>query len=291
MTATLTFDAPSSAKASWDTATNAARLFYNYLRFSPSYAAGLIHRVRGSLKRVNRRGLKVLACVNKYADVYMSNFEQWIKGPGANRLAACSFMPEIQSTSTLKVGDPSDLFIRFPQGKNAMPQLELLAMIAATVPSISKLKASPRLTPVVQKNLWRDVYLTYLIKNYPETELWRLGAEAMLVDRFIGRIEPTGRRMNASQDYERRLLVSTVIRHREWALNVSEHAAEDRFPCKDPLSTQQLCLDMPAVNLTAHLAWHAEKESHYARQQVLSLTKAKGRVSATPYLKDQGVLF
>ena len=76
MTATLTFDAPSSAKASWDTATNAARLFYNYLRFSPSYAAGVIHRVRGSLKRVNRRGLKVLACVNKYADVYMSNFEQ-----------------------------------------------------------------------------------------------------------------------------------------------------------------------------------------------------------------------
>jgi hypothetical protein len=97
--------------------------------------------------------------------------------------------------------------------------------------------------------------------------------------------------MNASQDYERRLLVATVIRHREWALNVSEHAAEDRFPCKDPLSTQQLCLDMPAVNLSAHLAWHAEEESHYARQQVLLLAKAQGRVPATPYLKDQGVLF
>jgi hypothetical protein len=39
------------------------------------------------------------------------------------------------------------------------------------------------------------------------------------------------------------------------------------------------------------LAWHAEEESNYARQQVMSLTKAKGRVSATPYLRDQGVLF
>jgi hypothetical protein len=113
----------------------------------------------------------------------------------------------------------------------------------------------------------------------------------MLVDRFIGKVKPTGRRMNASQDYERRLLVATVIRHRAWAINVAEHAAEDRFPCKDPVPDPELSLDMPAVNLTAQLASHAREECHYARQQVLVHTKAQGRVSATPYLKDQGVLF
>ncbi len=60
-----------------------------------------------------------------------------------------------------------------------MPQLELLAMISAMVPSASKELVATRLTPVMLKNLWRDVYLAYLIKNYPDTELWRLGAEAM----------------------------------------------------------------------------------------------------------------
>jgi hypothetical protein len=84
-------------------------------------------------------------------------------------------MPEIQTATPIKASDPADLFIRFPMGKNAMPQLALLAMIAAHVPSVSKAKQATRITPVVEKNLWRDVYLSYLIKNYPETELWRLG--------------------------------------------------------------------------------------------------------------------
>ena len=57
--------------------------------------------------------------------------------------------------------------------------------------------------------------------------MWRIGAEAMLVERFIGKVEPTGRRMNSSQDYERRLLVATVLRHKAWAHNISEYAAMD----------------------------------------------------------------
>jgi len=125
----------------------------------------------------------------------------------------------------------------------------------------------------------------------PETELWRLGAEAMLVDRFIGKVEPTGRRMNASQDHERRLLVATVIRHREWSHNIAEHAAVDRFPCKDAITHEQMYLALPAVDLTRQLADHAREESLFARQQVLVHTKALGRVSSTPYLKEQGVLF
>ncbi len=51
------------------------------------------------------------------------------------------------------------------------------------VPSVAREYGCIRLTPVMQKNLWRDVYLAYLLKNYPEAELWRLGAEAMLVDK------------------------------------------------------------------------------------------------------------
>ncbi|NCZ30418.1 MAG: hypothetical protein EBX55_12375 [Betaproteobacteria bacterium] len=96
---------------------------------------------------------------------------------------------------------------------------------------------------------------------------------------------------SASQDHERRLLVATVIRHREWAHNVAEHAAVDRFPCKDEVTHDQFYLALPAVDLTRQLADHAREESLFARQQVLVHTKALGRVSSTPYLKEQGVLF
>ena len=230
-------------------AMTSARLYYNYLRLSPSYAAGSLHSLRSAGSKsikLNRHGAKVLACVNKYRDVHKTSFENWVAGAGSVRINAPSRMPQIVTAQMLVVGHQSDLFIRFPYGQNAMPQLELLAMIATMVPSAVKDRSSSedetglRLTPVVQKNLWRDVYLAYLIKNYPEAELWRLGAEAMLVDRFIGKVEPTGRRMNSSQDHERRLLVAMVVRHRAWAANISEYAAIDRFPCKEASQVRHL---------------------------------------------------
>jgi hypothetical protein len=268
-----------------------ARLYYNYLRLSPSYAAGCEHRQHQSRHRLNRYGSRVLACVDKYRDVHTTSFEKWIQGPGSVRLVGPSVFPEFMTAQTLKVGHQSDLFIRFPLGFNAMPQLDLLALISAMVPSVSRTTGALRLTPVMQKNLWRDLYLSYLIKNYPDMELWRLGAEAMLVDRFIGKVNPVGRRMNSSQDYERRLLVATVIRHRTWAANISEHAAVDDFPCKDALPNGQQCLDFHAVDLLQYLVEHSMDEAMNAREQVILCTRAKGRISPEPSFKHQGVLF
>jgi hypothetical protein len=280
-----------SAKGQLSSAMACARLFYNYLRLSPSYAAGCLHKARGVGQKLNRHGAKVLACVDKYRDVHQTSFDDWVKGAGRFRADMPSLLPELQTSKTLATGHQSDLFIRFPFGVNALPQLELLAMIAAVVPSAGKNQHSLRLTPVVQKNLWRDVYLAYLIKNYPEAELWRLGAEAMLVERFIGKVAPTGRRMNSSQDYERRLLVATVVRHRAWAANISEHAAIDQFPCKDPILFEQQSLEFQGVNMLTHLAEHSMHESLYARQQVILCTGAVGVVSAEPSFKHQGMLF
>jgi len=280
-----------SAKGRWGSAMTCARLFYNYLRLSPSYAAGCVHKARGLGQKLNRHGSKVLACVEKYRDVHQTSFDDWVNGAGKSRVDVPLLLPELQTSKTLAIGHQSDLFIRFPFGKNALPQLELLAMITAMVPTDVKNQHSLRLTPVLQKNLWRDVYLAYLIKNYPEAELWRLGAEAMLVERFIGKVEPTGRRMNSSQDYERRLLVATVVRHRTWAANISEHAAIDEFPCKDPVPFEQQPLELQSVNMLTRLAEHSRLELLYARQQVILCTGAVGVVSAEPSLKHQGVLF
>lgn len=279
-----------SAKGHMAAAMASARLFYNYLRLSRSYAAGCVHRALGTRNKLNRHGSTVLASVDKYRDVHKTSFHEWVQGPGSARIIIPTLMPEIMTVQALKVGHQSDLFIRFPCGMNGMPQLELLAMIASAVPSAAKFSTA-RLTPVVQKNLWRDLYLSYLIKNYPEAELWRLGAEAMLVERFIGKVEPTGRRMNSSQNYERRLLVSTVLRHLAWANNISEYAAIDQFPCKGALPSEQQCFAFQAVDLTPHLAAHSLEELLHARQQVILCTGAAGIVSAAPSFKQQGILF
>ena len=280
-----------STQCQWNAAMSKARLFYNYLRFSPSYAAGCVHRTRASRQKLNKHGRAVLACVGKYRDVHQLAFEDWVQGPGRVCLSEPTSLPEFQNANTLKVGHPSDIYLRFPFGLNGWTVRDLMAAVSAMVPSIAKNKNLTRLTPVVEKNLWRDIYLSYLIKNYPEAELWRIGAEAMLVERFIGKIEPTGRRMNSSQDYERRLLVATVLRHKAWAHNISEYAAMDQFPCKDPLPFEQQFLDLQGVNLNANLAAHSQEESLYARQQVILCTGSTGRVSEEPSLKHQGVLF
>ena len=280
-----------STQCQWNAAMSKARLFYNYLRFSPSYAAGCVHRTRVSRLKLNKHGRAVLACVGKYRDVHQLAFEDWVQGPGRVCLSEPTSLPEFQNANALKVGHPSDIYLRFPFGLNGWTVKDLMAAVSAMVPSIAKNKNLTRLTPVVEKNLWRDIYLSYLIKNYPEAELWRIGAEAMLVERFIGKVEPTGRRMNSSQDYERRLLVATVLRHKAWAHNISEYAAMDQFPCKDPLPLEQQFLDLNGVNLNANLAAHSQEESLYARQQVILCTGSTGRVSEEPSLKHQGVLF
>ena len=59
-----------STQCRWSFAVSKARLFYNYLRFSPSYAAGCAHKLRKSRKKLNKHGRTVLASVDKYCDVH-----------------------------------------------------------------------------------------------------------------------------------------------------------------------------------------------------------------------------
>ena len=79
-------------------AMTSARLYYNYLRLSPSYAAGSLHSLRSAGSKsikLNRHGAKVLACVNKYRDVHKTSFENWVAGAGSVRINAPSRMPQI----------------------------------------------------------------------------------------------------------------------------------------------------------------------------------------------------
>jgi hypothetical protein len=195
---------------------------------------------------------------------------------------------QIHSGNALKAINQSDLVLCFPNGLNTMTDQDLLAFIHSHVP---RGDALPRLTPVAEKNLWKNIYLSYLMFSNPDVELWRIGAEAMLVDRFVGTIDPMGRRMNASEDHARRHLTLTVVRHHEWAFNTAEYAAVDDFPCKAKLGETQGCFDFTDAGRAQQLFAQGAEEMGNARAEVIRCSGSHRKLSVKPTLHHQGLLF
>ena len=265
-----------------------ARLRFNFLKLSPSYAAGCHQLTNGRIKpKVNAQGRAVLKTIDRYGDVSKVKFKEWALTDShlfvPNRDAI-----KIHSGNALKSIARTDLVLCFPNGVNTMTDRDLLAFIKANVP---KADGDLRLTPVVTKNLWKNIYLSYLTFSNPQEELWRLGAEAMLVDRLVGKINPAGKRMNSSQEHERRHLTLTVMRHRHWAFNVAEHAAVDDFPCKKQFGAVQGGFDFFDADRAEQLFAAGAEEFAHARDQVIRCSRSAHKVSVKPTLDHQGLLF
>jgi len=265
-----------------------ARLRFNFLKLSPSYAAGC-HQLASEVgkPKVNAQGRAVLKTIGRYGDVSKVKFKEWAQTISdlivPNREAI-----EIHKGNALKSITRTDLVLCFPNGVNTMTDRDLLAFIKANVP---KADGDLRLTPVVTKNLWKNIYLSYLTFSNPQEELWRLGAEAMLVDRLVGKINPAGRRMNFSQEHERRHLTLTVVRHRKWAFNIAEHAAVDDFPCKEQFGLEQGSFDFFDADRAEELFAAGAEEFAHARAQVIRCSRSAVKVSVKPTLDHQGLLF
>ena len=265
-----------------------ARLRFNFLKLSPSYAAGCHQLAIGGVKlKVNAQGKAVLKTIDSCGDVSKVKFEEW----ALTNTRLCirdRDAVEIHSGNALKSIARKDLVLCFPNGVNTMTDQDLLAFIHTHVP---KGDALPRLTPVAEKNLWKNIYLSYLTFSNPQEELWRLGAEAMLVDRFVGKINPAGKRMNSSEEHDRRHLTMIVIRHRQWAFNVAEHAAVDDFPCKKQFGSTQGSFDFFDADRAEQLFAAGAEEFAHARAQVIKCSRATHKVSVKPTLDHQGLLF
>ena len=265
-----------------------ARLRFNFLKLSPSYAAGCHQLTNGRIKpKVNAQGRAVLKTINRYGDVSKVKFEEWAL-TNAHLFMRDRPAIQIHSGNSLKSIKQSDLVLCFPNGVNTMTDQDLLTFIRTHVP---RGDALPRLTPVAEKNLWKNIYLSYLTFSNPQEELWRLGAEAMLVDRLVGKINPAGKRMNSSEEHDRRHLTMIVIRHRHWAFNVAEHAAMDDFPCKKQFGSEQGGFDFFDADRAEQLFAAGAEEFAHARAQVIKCSGSSHKVSVKPTLDHQGLLF
>ena len=265
-----------------------ARLRFNFLKLSPSYAAGCHQLAIGGVKpKVNAQGKAVLKTIDRYGDVSKVKFKEWAL-TNSDLIVPNREAIGIHKGNALGAIKQSDLVLLFPDGVNTMTDQELLAFIHSHV---SKGDALPRLTSVAEKNLWKNIYLSYLTFSNPQEELWRLGAEAMLVDRFVGKINPAGKRMNSSEEHERRHLTLTVMRHRQWAFNIAEHAAVDNFPCKEQFGAVQGSFDFFDAHRAQQLFAAGNEEFAHARTQVIRCSRSAVKVSVKPTLDHQGLLF
>ena len=271
-----------------DAAMVLARLRFNFLKLSPSYAAGCQQIAKGATKlKVNAKGREVLKTISRYGDVNKVKFNEWALANSEIHVPYKRQI-EIHRGDDLKSIQKTDVVLCFPDGANTMTDKELLAYIKANVP---KATSDTKITPVAEKNLWKNIYLSYLNFSNPEEELWRLGAEAMLVDRLVGKVNPAGKRMNSAQEHERRHLTLTVMRHREWAFNIAEHAAVDDFPCKKQFGDEQGSFDFLDADRAQQLFAAGAEEFAYARAQVIRCSGSTNKVSVKPTLNHQGLLF
>ena len=82
-----------------------------------------------------------------------------------------------------------------------------------------------------------------------------------------------------------------VIRHRQWAFNVAEHAAVDDFPCKKQFGAVQGGFDFFDADRAEQLFAAGAEEFAHARAQVIKCSRSAHKVSVKPTLDHQGLLF
>jgi hypothetical protein len=95
---------------------------------------------------------------------------------------------------------------------------------------------------------------------------------AMLVDRFIGKLDPLAARHKSGDDYMRRHMTLMVMRHKDRALQVSEQAALGGFPEPQSVKNFQTRFDFEDENFASRLFSLGSQELDCARERVFQLT-------------------
>lgn len=251
-----------------------ARLLFNFLRISPSYAA-VSHYVKPTRipKKMSQENRRLLASHSLYGDVHHCKFDQWMEKQAVNLTSnALPVIELITGKERLFVCD-QDILLKVRTDLNPPTVFELAGFIQKLWPNKSAYQIKYQITKGVKlKNMWKDLLLIYVMARNPELELWRAGAKAMLVDRFIGKLDPSASKHKSSDDYMRRHMTLMAMRHKDYALHASEQAAFGNFPKRDIDKDRQTRFDFEDQNYNSRLFGGGLDELLFANQRVCYLT-------------------
>lgn len=235
------------------------RLFFNYLRISPSY--GLIC-ARGPAKiarKTPESSRRVIETYRKYGNVFSQDFDAW----AGSALAASGYTtPPHQGLVRREGVHPLDhgQYLTLHVLKNLplkaqLSECERILRLYAAPPQ-------PRIAPAIrQKTLWKALATVYERARHPDTELWRVGLLANCVERFNGRLDAWTIKKQAQHAEIRRHLTLIVLRFLVLALLVAENAAMGAFPIKLPLDNAQM--EFPFAELELHNRLMASGDTEY----------------------------
>ncbi len=253
---------PASAPAlSADTA-ELKRLFFNYLRISPSYRLAAQAGTARITPRMPEHSKAALRCYKRFGDVWQREFEEWA-GP--------ALFPSGNPTRHLQALPPDAPYVStahrnvtlvvVPNELSSLKKVEEFRAIVAGDTSCQRLAVRP-------KTLWKNLAAVHARARYPDAELWRIGVLAGSVERYSGRIDPWCPRRLARDAAERRHLTLIVIRLLKHALTLAENAAVGLFPHPDPQPWQQLAFAFEDHRLDALLSEAAGDEHLIIRQKL-----------------------
>ena len=251
-----------------------ARLFFNFLRISPSYtAASQYKRPQRLSRKVSPENKLVLECYAKYGPVLNCPFTDWIDRHQS--LPACLHPPVIEvlrGNDRLFVCD-DDILLRICEKQDPPSISQVINALSQIWPNTQIKQIQHQVLKGAKlKNMWKDLLLIYTIAMNPDLELWRVGSMAMLVDRFIGRLDPLASRHKSGDDHMRRHMTLMVMRHKDCALNVSESAALGQFPNQELAKNAQTRFNFEDNDFATRLFFTGHHEFDCARDRVSQLT-------------------
>lgn len=250
-----------------------ARLFFNFLRISPSYtAASQYVRPKRLPKKMSLDNRQVLNCYDEYGCVLSCSFDDWIRTHQSLPLCIKSPIIEVlRGKDRLFVCD-DDILLRLC-GNQEPPSISQVVNALSEIWPNTQIKQihGQVLKGAKLKNMWKDLLLIYTIALNPELELWRVGSMAMLVDRFIGRLDPLAARRKSDDDYMRRHMTLMVMRHKDYALYASEKAALGEFPNREFPKNVQARFNFEDENFAKRLFELGDQEFNCARNRVSQL--------------------
>ena len=242
------------------------RLFFNFLRISPSYA--LASRQGGQIKVTRKtpdRTRQLVAVFNVLGNVHTTDFDSW-QGPAL--ITSGIRTPRVRvltsSTADRVVLSRDCVLMAVPRSLSRARQLaECKALLDK-----NDVKAATPTQDTRIKTLWKALACVYARAKNPDLELWRVGLLANAVTRFKGVMNPEETRKLAAHAEMRRHLTLMVIRLLFTALVVSENAALGRFPDKSVQSASQLAFPFEAHQLDRLLSASGDLEYNYIMNRV-----------------------
>ena len=244
------------------------RLFFNFLRFSPTYwqVCSSTDKLR-LYKDMHDDQKAAIQCHRRYGNVFETNFDDW--SIANHRKFMNDAKPAIQLLDGTHAGviQSDDQFIHLPKGANT--KIRDLKLLIDSVPVKQILSTALKAVKVRVASLWKIINLVYTRALNPDIEQWRVGALVKLVKAFEYVLDPWAARSVRGHEDMRRHMNLMVKRLLDRAALIAENAARDLFPNDQGELHPQFKLNFGDSGFASRLFAQGECEAIYARTRVL----------------------